>query len=68
MKESGILPSIALERINRGVITHVEMIDVNNLMIVSSSGTFIVSGDINECESVRLFFAETERPQMEWKT
>lgn len=62
MKETGILPSIALDRINRGVVTNVEMIDASRMLIVSSSGAFIVEVGMNTSGCHSLFFSETERP------
>ena len=62
MKDHGLLPSVALERINRGVITHVDLVDANRLLIVSSAGTFIVESGINKQGITCLFWSETERP------
>jgi hypothetical protein len=65
MKTNGILPSIALERLNRGVITYVDLIDADRLLITSSAGVFIVEGDTDKQGITCLFWSEVDHPPKE---
>ena len=62
MNEKGILPGVAIERINRGVVTGLEMLAKDRLLIVSSGGTFVFECDINKMGETALFVSECERP------
>ncbi len=61
MKTNGILPSVALEKLNRGVITHIDLIDANRLVITSSAGVFLVEGDTDKQGIKCLFWSEVDQ-------
>ncbi len=61
MKTNGILPYVALEKLNRGVVTHIDLIDANRLVITSSAGVFLVEGDTDKQGIKCLFWSEVDQ-------